>query len=225
MKKERLIVLLGVLVALVFFYLGLNEWLKTREENVQQEPIAVNPLPQNEEAPQAQQPPALAEPEPKPEANKQEDQQEMNQAPKTKEQDAIAQKIVEEKKTETPQKVKEGEKVAKEKQEIKESPKTKEQASVVEKTQEEKSKRKAREDGEGKKVEKATIKTYTVQVGAFVNEEGAKKTAEKARKMGYTVNIIEEDNFYKVRVLVKTGDIYSELRKLKGVFGGAIVKQ
>ncbi len=43
--------------------------------------------------------------------------------------------------------------------------------------------------------------------------------------MGYKVTIVEEDNFYKVRVLVKTDDINSELRKLRGTFGGAIVKQ
>ncbi len=188
MKRERLIILLGVLVALVFFYLGLNEWLKTKEEQVQPPPLVVKPSPQKKVEPQAQQPPASTNLERKSEQKKEEDKvqekQEIKEAPKTKEQDVIAQKIKEEKKIETLQKAKEVEKVT-----------------------------------------KAPLKTYTVQIGAFKSRESAEKVAERARKMGYKVTIVEEDNFYKVRVLVKTNDINSELRKLRGTFGGAIVKQ
>jgi len=183
-KRERLIILLGVLVALVFFYLGLNEWLKTKEEKVQPPPLVVKPSSQKKEEPQAQQPPASTKLEPKSEPKKQEEKQEIKEAQKTKEQDVIAQKIKEEKKTEALQKTKEGEKVT-----------------------------------------KVPLKTYTVQIGAFKSKESAEKVVERARKMGYKVNIVEEDNFYKVRVLVKTDDINSELRKLRGTFGGAIVKQ
>ncbi len=196
MKRERLIIFLGVLVALVFFYLGLKERLKTKGDNVQPPPLVVQPSPQREEAPQPQQPPASAELEPKAEVKKQEEKQEIKEAPKTKERDVIAQKIREEKGIEPSQKAKE-----------------------------ERSKEKPREVRESREVAKATLKTYTVQIGAFVNEEGAKKTAERAREMGYRVNIVEEDNFYKVRILVKTDDIDSELRKLRGIFGGAIIKQ
>ncbi len=224
MKRERLVILLGVLVALVFFYLGLNEWLKTKEEKVQPPPLVVKPSPQKEE-PQAQQPPASTELKSKPEVKKQEEKQEIKEAPKTKEQDLIAQKIKEEKKTEAPQKAKEVEKTTKEKKEIKEVPKTTEQNLMAEGIKEEKKKEKPQGVKETGKTTKAPLKTYTVQIGAFANEEGAKKTAERARKMGYKVNIVEEDNFYKVRVLVKTDDINSELRKLRGTFGGAIVKQ
>ncbi len=196
MKRERLIILLGVFVALVFFYLGLNEWLKTKGDNVQPPLLVVKPTPQREEAPQPQQPPASAELEPKAEVKKQEEKQEIKETPKTKEQDVIAQKIREEKRIEPSQKAKE-----------------------------KRANEKPREVRESREVAKATLKTYTVQIGAFVNEEGAKKTAERARKMGYRVNIVEEDNFYKVRILVKTDDIDSELRKLRGIFGGAIIKQ
>ena len=194
MKRERLIIFLGVLVALVFFYLGLKERLKTKGDNVQPPPLVVQPSPQREEAPQPQQPPASLEP--KAEVKKQEEKQEIKEALKTKERDVIAQKIREEKGIEPSQKAKE-----------------------------ERANEKPREVRESREVAKATLKTYTVQIGAFVNEEGAKKTAERARKMGYRVNIVEEDNFYKVRILVKTDDIDSELRKLRGIFGGAIIKQ
>jgi len=224
-KRERLIILLGVLVALVFFYLGLNEWLKTKGDNVQSPPLVVKPTPQKEEAPQVQQPPVSTELEPKAEVKKQEEKQEIKETSKTKEQDLIAQKIKEEKKIETSQKTKEVEKTTREKKEIKEVPKTAEQNLMAEGIKEEKKKEKPQGVKEIGKTTKAPLKTYTVQIGAFANEEGAKKTAERARKMGYKVNIVEEDNFYKVRVLVKTDDIDSELRKLRGIFGGAIIKQ
>jgi len=228
-KRERLIILLGVLVALVFFYLGLNEWLKTKEEQVQPPPLVVKPSPQKEEAPQVQQTPASTELEPKSKPEKQEEKaqekQEIKETSKTKEQDLIPQKIKEEKKIETPQKTKEVEKTKKEKKEIKEVPKTAEQNLMAEGIKEEKKKEKPQGVKETRKTTKAPLKTYIVQIGAFANEKGAKKTAERARKMGYKVNIVEEDNFYKVRVLVKTDDINSELRKLRGTFGGAIVKQ
>ncbi|MFN3870929.1 MAG: SPOR domain-containing protein, partial [Aquificaceae bacterium] len=42
MKKEKLVVLLGMLMALIFFFLGLNQWLKTKEE-VQPPPLVVSP--------------------------------------------------------------------------------------------------------------------------------------------------------------------------------------
>ncbi len=188
MKRERLIILLGVLVALVFFYLGLNEWLKTKEEQVQPPPLVVKPTPQKEEAPQVQQPPVSTELEPKSKPKKQEEKaqekQEIKETSKTKEQDLIAQKIKEEKKIETPQKTKKVEKVT-----------------------------------------KAPLKTYTVQIGAFRSKESAEKVVERARKMGYKVNLVEEDNFYKVRISIKTDDINGELGKLRETFGSAIVKQ
>jgi DedD protein len=42
-KRERLIILLGILIALIFFYFGLNEWLKSKEEQVSPPPVVVKP--------------------------------------------------------------------------------------------------------------------------------------------------------------------------------------
>lgn len=171
MKRERLIVLLGVLVALVFFYLGLNEWMKSKEEKTQPPPVVVNPPAVPPPPPPAVQPPA-------PPA-----QEQVQPPPEKREQDQIAQKIKEELK-----------------EEKKERPE------------------------ERKRVVKAPQKTYTVQIGAFINREGAEKVASKARRLGYRVSIVEEDNFYKVRLSVTTSDIQSELAKLRSIFGGAILK-
>ncbi|WP_340690075.1 SPOR domain-containing protein [Hydrogenobacter thermophilus] len=46
MKRERLVVLLGILVALVFFYLGLNAWIKNKEEKITPPPVVIQPKPQ-----------------------------------------------------------------------------------------------------------------------------------------------------------------------------------
>ncbi|MFN7065612.1 MAG: SPOR domain-containing protein [Aquificaceae bacterium] len=166
MKKERLIVLLGLLIALIFFYLGLNQWLKTKEE-VQPPPVTVKPPPPQEQ-----------EIAPKPEAPPQDKKEEAPQKPPEK--DPIAQRIKEEKsvETKTPQR---------------------------------------------KKAPKAETKSHTVQVGAFLNKEKAQKVAEKAERMGYKVSIVEEDNFYKVRLKIASEDINSELKKLRNTFGGAIL--
>ncbi|NAZ06637.1 MAG: SPOR domain-containing protein, partial [Thermocrinis sp.] len=42
MKKERLLILLGVLVALIFFYVGLNKWLESKPESAPP-PVVVRP--------------------------------------------------------------------------------------------------------------------------------------------------------------------------------------
>ncbi len=54
MKRERLVILLGALVALVFFYLGLNTWLKSKEEKVIPLPVVIKPQPKEEKAQEQQ---------------------------------------------------------------------------------------------------------------------------------------------------------------------------
>ncbi len=192
MKKERLIILLGILVALVFFYLGLNEWLKTKEEQVQPPPVTVKPSPQKQETPQETPPTSTPEAKqpPKSETEKAmpQQEQEKKQASEENKKDLIAQKIREEKSSRKGTEVK--------------------PESTPQK----------------KEVKTTRLKTYTVQVGAFVNKESAEKQAQKARKMGYKTSIVEEENFYKVKVTVSTDNIEAELRKLKSTFGGAILK-
>lgn len=45
MKRERLVVLIGTLVAIIFFYLGFNAWLKNKEEKITPPPVVVKPQP------------------------------------------------------------------------------------------------------------------------------------------------------------------------------------
>lgn len=192
MKKEKLIILSGILIALVFFYLGLNEWMKTKEEQVQPPPLVVKPPPQEApkpaprevEAPQPQTPPPQETPREAPEQKPEE-----KQPPKDADQDPLAQKIKEEKKVKIPEAVR------------------KESRAPVR-----------------REVGSAEPRVYTVQIGAFRSKEKADRAMERAKQMGYRVSIVEEDNFYKVRLSVETGNIEGELRRLRSVFGGAILK-
>lgn len=179
MKKGKLTIFLGILITLVFFYLGFKEWMKSKEEKVQPPPVVVRP---------AQPESRLIETPPPPPPVQEQPQVQPEQTPPQKDQNQIAQKIREE---------------------------------TEEEKREEKKKKPEEKD---KKTAKAPERTYTVQVGAFVNKEGAERVASRARKMGYKVTIVEEDNFYKVRLLVTTCDIQSELTKLRSIFGGAILK-
>ncbi|MCS7196263.1 MAG: SPOR domain-containing protein [Aquificaceae bacterium] len=199
-KRERLIILLGVLIALVFFYLGLNEWLKTREERVQPPPLVVKPTPQPKEPP-LKEGEAAAQKEEKPPA----------------EQKDIAEK--------TPQKEVKGEAPEEKKEEPPQKAAKKEQKDLIaQKIKEERLEGKQKEP-KAKVQEKADMKVYTVQIGAFKDRERAKKVAERAKGMGYEVKLVEEEDFYKVRLTLRTDSINTELGKLKKTFGGAILKQ
>lgn len=191
MKKERLLLLLGLFVSFVFFYLGLNEWLKTREEKVQPPSVVVNPptqppseAPQKTEKPQEEKPVELtnktSEKERKPQNLTQKKEESTKEAKKEEKGDAVAQKIKEE--------------------------------SVAKKVEE-------------PKVKKAELKLYIVQVGAFKDKEKAENVMEIAKKMGYETKIVEEDDFYKVRLSVRTDNINSELNKIRETFGNAFIKQ
>jgi DedD protein len=59
MKRERLIILIGTLVAIIFFYLGFNTWLKNKEEKITPPPVVVKPQPK--EVPEQTQPTAPTE--------------------------------------------------------------------------------------------------------------------------------------------------------------------
>ena len=183
-KRKRLVLLIGILVALVSFYVGLNMWISSKQENVQPLPTVVRPSPQ----PQIQQPPTQPPTQPEDKEDK-----------KVVEKDLLAQKIQEEKGT-----------TAAERKE-KESEKPLDSAVKKEKQEE-------------RKAGERAVKTYTVQVGAFINKENALKALNKARSMGYSGTIREEDGFHKVLITVKTSDIRSEIKKLRVSFGGAIIK-
>jgi type IV secretory pathway VirB10-like protein len=195
MKKERLLILLGILVALIFFYVGLNKWLESKPESAPP-PVVVRPTP-----PQPIPPPQeeKAKEEPKAEEKKQTPPPE----PQKPKEDLIAKKIQEEK-TKEVQKTQEGTNLTAQKQETR--------------------KEVAKQEKQAEKP-KGEVKEYVIQIGAFSSKENAEKALEKAKSMGYKGEIVSEDKFYKVRVRVKTDDPNKVLAKLRSSFGGAIIKQ
>ncbi|MFZ8785473.1 SPOR domain-containing protein [Thermocrinis sp.] len=198
MRKERLLILLGTLIALIFFYVGLNKWLESKPESAPP-PVVVKPTP-----PQPAQPISPPQEEEAKEETKVEEKKQTPPAELQKQkEDLIAQKIQEEK-TKEVQKTQESKNLAAQKQEAR--------------------KEVAKQEKQAEKPKKE-VKEYVIQIGAFSSKENADRALEKAKSMGYRGEIVNEDNFYKVRVRVKTDDPKKVLAKLKATFGGAIIKQ
>ncbi len=198
MRKERLLILLGTLIALIFFYVGLNKWLESKPESAPP-PVVVRPAPPQPAQPISPPQEEKAKEEPKAEEKKQTPPPELQ---KQKE-DLIAQKIQEEK-TKEVQKTQEGKNLTAQKQEAR--------------------KEVAKQEKQAEKP-KGEVKEYVIQIGAFSSKENADRALEKAKSMGYRAEIVSEDKFYKVRVRVKTDDPNKVLAKLRSTFGGAIIKQ
>lgn len=197
MKKERLLILSGILVALIFFFVGLNKWLESKPESAPP-PVVVRPTPKQPASPPQEE---KAKEEPKAEEKKQ-------TPPPEPQEDLIAKKIQEEKnkeeKTKEVQKTQEGKNLTTQKQEAR--------------------KEVAKQEKQAEKP-KGEVKEYVIQIGAFSSKENADRALEKAKSMGYKGEIVSEDKFYKVRVRVKTDDPKKVLAGLRSAFGGAIIKQ
>jgi len=203
MKKERLLILLGILVALIFFYVGLNKWLESKPESAPP-PVVVRPTPKQPAQPTTPPKEEKVKEEPKVEEKKQAPPPE----PQKPKEDLIAKKIQEEKKKE---------------EKTKEVQKTQEGKNLTAQRQETR-KEVAKQEKQAEKP-KGEVKEYVIQIGAFSSKENAEKALEKAKSMGYKGEIVSEDKFYKVRVRVKTDDPNKVLAKLRSSFGGAIIKQ
>jgi DedD protein len=200
MRKERLLILLGILVALIFFYVGLNKWLESKPESAPP-PVVVRPAPKQPTSPPQEE---KAKEEPKAEEKKQTPPPE----PQKPKEDLIAKKIQEEKNKE---------------EKTKEVQKTQESKNLTTQNQEAR-KEVAKQEKQAEK-QKGEVKEYVIQIGAFSSKENADRALEKAKSMGYKGEIVSEDKFYKVRVMVKTDDPNKVLAKLRSAFGGAIIKQ
>jgi cell division protein FtsN len=208
MRKERLLILSGILIALIFFYLGLNKWLESKPESAPP-PVVVRPT-----SPQPTSPPQEEKAKEEPKA------EEKKETQKQKE-DLIAKKIQEEKKKEEEtkgvQKTLESKKLTAQKQETRKESEKVEEEKIQKSTVAEQEKQAEKPKGE--------VKEYVIQIGAFSSKENADRALKKAKSMGYKGEIVSEDKFYKVRVRVKTDDPKKVLAELRSAFGGAIIKQ
>jgi cell division protein FtsN len=208
MRKERLLILSGILIALIFFYLGLNKWLESKPESAPP-PVVVRPT-----SPQPTSPPQE-------EKAKEEPKAEEKKGTQKQKEDLIAKKIQEEKKKEEEakgvQKTLESKNLTAQKQETRKESEKVEEEKIQKSTVAEQEKQAEKPKGE--------VKEYVIQIGAFSSKENADRALKKAKSMGYKGEIVSEDKFYKVRVRVKTDDPKKVLAELRSAFGGAIIKQ
>ncbi len=207
MKRERLVILLGILIALVFAYLGLNEWLKSRQAESPPPPMVIKPQPKPKEETKTT--------EVKEEKPAEQEAKKDLIAKKIKEEKAISQKeepIAQKTKEESKQQARKEDKTIS----IDAQQKQPEQQKTI-------AYKKEGEQQERRRVKRPIKKSYVVQIGAFKDKENAQKALTKVEKMGYKAQIVEEDTYYKVRINIKTANINEELRRLRSTFGGAIV--
>ena len=162
MKGYRVVLLIGVLVALIFFYLGLNEWIDSNKTSINPPPIVYKERAEKE----------------------------------------IRREIA---------------------NSIREKGKPAEEEKVRNTKNEEREVKSVKTEKRKKTLNKKIIKYRIIQIGAFSKEKNAKVAMKKASAMGYKVTMVKEDGFYKLRVHVNEDKYKEEFKRLKRIFGGAIV--
>lgn len=229
MRKHRLVLLLGVLVALVFFYLGLNTWMTAQEQQSTPPPVVrvkppvqikpssepvkpEMPQPGTEEETPRPKVVKLTPPEPKEEVKPEETKPEASE-PK----EEVKEEAPPPQPQETAQTQEKAEEVAKEQKEQAPAPRPQETSEEQIKAQP------TKEEGEKPEEKTKELRDYVVQIGAFKLKENARKRLELAKSKGFDAFMIEEDGLYKVRVRVKAGSILSALREVRGEFREAFL--
>ena len=199
MQRHRLALLLGILVALVFFYLGINTWMESQQIKTAPPPV-VRAKPPVQVKPPAQ-PVKPVEP------------------PKVEEKVTVATNSppLEEK----PNHPKEPtNKDANPKDRVKNLEKPRDQAA--EKPKEKKPKVKVQKPKKEAKPEKP-LKDYVVQIGAFKSKENAQKRLKEAKEDGFDAFLIEEEGLYKVRIRIKAENFRVAISKVRKTFKNAFV--
>ncbi len=196
LQKHRLILLLGVFVALVFFYLGVNTWMETQERKTAPPPV-VRTKPPVQIKPEAQQV--------KPQTPKPQQAQKQPQKPQKVKEPKPVRKEKEPKVAQKPRKP-----VQKQPAAAKKAPP---QKRIAKKTPPQQAQRKA----------PAKLREFVAQIGAFKNRANAERRLKLAQRKGFSAFIVEEGGLYKVRVKFKAENLRSALKTVRGSFGGAFI--
>lgn len=213
LQKHRLILLLGILVALIFFYFGVNTWMESQQRKVSPPPVVrtkppvqikpsakpVKPV-EPKPAPKVPKPAVKPAPKPQPVAKKPPAPKPVPE-PKKPEPEKEAKPV----KKQTPKKVAKPEPKPQKVAQKPKPQKTKVSSKPVEK----------------KPAKKTALRDYVVQVGAFKVRANAEKMLKLAKSKGYEVFLIEEDGLYKVRLRVRAEKLIQALRKVRADFKNA----
>jgi DedD protein len=213
LQKHRLVLLLGILIALIFFYFGVNTWMESQQKQVSPPPV-VRSKPPVQIKPKTQ-PVKPAQPKPAPKPKEQ-----VKKPPEKPQPKAVAQKKTAQPKTQEPRK----EKPKMAQTETKPAPKkTLKEKQEPKKEVTPQPKQVAKKSEAKKQPAPAKLKEYVVQIGAFKVKENAQRRLKVAKQSGYEAFIIEEDGLYKVRVRVKSENLISALKKVRSSFRNAFV--
>ena len=215
--RHRLALLLGLLIALVFFYLGVNKWIETQQSVATAPPSIVRakePVQIKEETdtvtPEAEEieeetgevtvdlPPAgtvqtVATTETPPSQPQQtEIQQSPQQNQPKKEEPQKPHDLTQEKKPAESGKTQE----TKKEEVIQEEPKI-----IIRKAERE----------------------FIVQIGAFKERNNARKLSKEAQSKGFESFVIEEEGLFKVRVRVLAGNAREAVQNVRSSYRGAFI--
>ncbi len=201
MKKHRLVLLLGILVALVFFYFGLNTWMESQQQKISPPPVAQFRPPVEVRKPSEPVKPKVPEPAPTP-TPVGEKPQEIAKLPKPQEETPKQERGRPEDKGDKLQHKEPTQKVTREK--------TKEEKKVAKRSSPVK-----------KPALNRALKSFTLQIGAFKSKDNARRLVARAKHIGYRAFIVEEGGLYKVRIKVKASSLIGALKKARKDFRGA----
>lgn len=194
--KHRLIFLGALVVGLILFYLGMNNWMKQEEQKIPPAPVVIK----------------RAEPE-----KQQWEEQKKLEVDDEKSIIQEGQQTAENPTTQVAQQPPKEEEL-RQKTETPKTPQV-EQQEKQEKTVAKKETKKVTETTKKKTQEE--LKTFVFQVGAFRNKENAQKVIRIAEKEGLSAKIIEKEGFYKVRVYAKAPSYEVAYKKVKSHFKDA----
>ncbi len=226
LQKHRLALLLGMLVALIFFYLGVNTWMESQESEVAPPPVVrIKPPVQIKPATEPVKPQT---PKPVEKPTKQ-----ITKTPKKVEEPKPVRKLTESKQKSEIKNPVQKPVQKKEVKNVAQAPKPQTKKPLEKKTVEKQPKpqQKKVEKQKPKQVAKKTtgksvtkhVKEYVVQIGAFKVKSNADKSLNLAKGKGYEAFIIEEDGLYKVRVRVRAENLKTALRSVRKNFRNAFV--
>ncbi len=213
--RHRLALLLGLLIALVFFYLGVNKWIETQQSVATAPPSIVRakePVQIKEETdtvtPEAEEieeetgevtvdlPPPGAVQTVATTESPQTQQQETQQTP-----------------TQNQPKEEEPKKPADQNQDKKpadagKAPDTKKEQVIQE---------------EPKIIIRKAEKEFILQIGAFRERNNARKLSKEAQGKGFESFVIEEEGLFKVRVRVLAGSAREAVKNVRSSYRGAFI--
>jgi len=206
--RHRLALLLGLLIALVFFYLGVNKWIETQQSVATAPPSIVR----------AKEPVQIKEDTESVTPELEEVEEETGEVTVDLQETGAIQTVATTEVAQTqPPENNTAQEVPAPKPPVKEEKKETEPAPATETKKEEVIQE------EPKIIIRKAEKEFIVQIGAFKERENARKVSKEAQNRGFESFVIEEEGLYKVRVRVMAGSAKEAIKNVRSSYSGAFI--